>query len=382
MIRQLGILGFSLVLASGMGARSATPEPDPALAPPIRISPEGARAVHFYFQQCPESPDGKRVVYTVFGKRGAAEAYISDRDGGNARSVGSVAHAQRHTGADTTWIDNQRVAFCDAKLHQVHIVNVDTGDTRITTGGIEQYSPENGKIVFCSRGGALPMGIYSLGVESGECKTLIDLETVRPFAKDMDKPYDPKLWKLDHPYWSPNGKRIEFVIKAEGWKPKTKPHAFVFYCNADGSDIRYISPKPMHVQWWDNDSIFGHDDWDAVDKNLRRWDLDGKMVEHVAGYGCHGAVSPDKQWIVTESWYSSDPIVLRLYRRGQTSGGRVLYVQPGTVDGENFWKLRAHMHPAFSRDGKRVYFNAIPPNAGGSKVFALDLTPLIGDSSK
>ena len=343
----------------------------------MRISIDGApHAVHHYFQQCPESPNGTRVAYSVLREDGRTDVYVCRTDGSEQRLVATVGGQSAHMGASTTWIDDRTLAFADVASFRVHLADLGTGQTRVLEGSVGEYSPVNGKIVFHSPGKTLPRGIYDLDVETGARRLLIGMDDVEPFADTMRKPFLPQQWRLDHPYWSPDATKLTFQIKAD---THSNPEGdFSFCARADGSDIRYICPKPMHVYWWDNESISGHDWAVKRDKHLRRWNLEGQMIEEVAGHGCHGAVSPDQEWVATESWYGSDPIVLRLYRRGGPEAVADLYVQPRDVNGEDFWEKHSHMHPAWSRDGKRVYFNAWPAEFPGPQVFALDVSRYLG----
>jgi hypothetical protein len=89
------------------------------------------------------------------------------------------------------------------------------------------------------------------------------------------------------------------------------------------------------------------------------------------GPGCHGAISPDGQWIVTESWYGSDPVEIYLYRRGEIEPRLTLAAMAPS------WHLQTHVHPAFSRDGKRVYLNYNAPGSPGSQVYYVDLAGIM-----
>ena len=88
-------------------------------------------------------------------------------------------------------------------------------------------------------------------------------------------------------------------------------------------------------------------------KELRRWRRDATVVETLGGYGCHPAMSPDRRWIATETWYGSEPVRLMLYKHGRLVPDRLLDVM---VEAKTVWGIHAHVNPAFSRDGKRVYF--------------------------
>ena len=155
-----------------------------------------------------------------------------------------------------------------------------------------------------------------------------------------------------------------------------RQHDYIFYCDENGENIRFIGLKPMHVQWWDNHSLFGHDWQDKMDYHMRRYDLQGNMLEEISGPGCHGAVSPNRKWIVSESWYGSDPIKVNLYKKGEINAAKLLFEQAAIVQGIKFWEVRSHIHPAFSRDGKRVYFNGQGKD-GKSKVWCYNLADLM-----
>jgi hypothetical protein len=283
-----------------------------------------------------------------------------------------------HEGASAIWLDNITVLFCDHAHETVTRTNVDTQQSRSAPGRISQFCPVKREVVFSTMGShGLAKGIHVLNVDTLQSRHLISIEAVEFLAPAMGKPYDEVRWNLGHPYLSPDGSRLLFQIKADGLANSNPDGDFTLWARADGSDIQLVGPKPMHVQWWDNDSIFGHDWQCEKDLHMRRWSLDYRILEEVAGVGCHGAVSPDRRWIATESWYGSDPIVLRLYRRGQTEETAALYVQPKKHPHGDFWKKRTHMHPAWSRDGKRLYFNAWPRESNGPQLLVADLSSLL-----
>ena len=179
--------------------------------------------------------------------------------------------------------------------------------------------------------------------------------------------YDPSVWDLGHASWSPETSKIAFVVKNG-----SRLEGFVFYADPDGSNLKLFGAKPMHWVFYDNKSFFGHDDKrDKKDKHMRLWNLDGEIIEELSGYGCHGTISPDGNWIATESWYRSNPVHLYLYKRGETKPYKILATQDNDV-----WNYRSHVHPAFSRDGMRVYFNYDAPGSKGSQVYAYDLSEI------
>lgn len=55
----------------------------------------------------------------------------------------------------------------------------------------------------------------------------------------------------------------------------------------------------------------------------------------------------------------------------------VLYVQPNMIGDNSFWKTRSHVHPAWSRDGRRVYFNAWPADSSRPQLMVADVATLL-----
>jgi len=347
--------------------------------PLIKISQGNNFSVHNYFHVCPESPDGKWIVYCSFPNgpfpetAGPCDVVICDRKGKNHKIIGSAINASQHNGARAMWIDNKHIIYTSEG--KVHKVNIETGKTESFTGMIDNYSSITNKVLFPSKEGnkaGLEGGAWSLDIESGELEHLIDFDDLQPFSPLDGIEITPESSRFAHTYWSPDASKIAFAI-FNG----SPLEAYIFLADPDGSNIKYWGPKAMHWTFFDNNSFFGHDDKrDKKDKYMRRWDFEGNIIETIAGVGCHGTISPNGEWIVTESWYGSDPTEIYLYKRGETTPTKIIATQ------EANWKFRSHVHPAFSRDGKRVYFNFNAPESKGSQLYAADLSDYIKNKPK
>jgi hypothetical protein len=107
-------------------------------------------------------------------------------------------------------------------------------------------------------------------------------------------------------------------------------------------------------------SIMGHDnqidDGMPNDKSCRRWDLEGNFIETLSGPGNHLGASFDKQLFASESWYRQNPIILSVFRKGNTTA---FWKDTVSTDSNVTWTLGNHVNPSFSRDNKRVYFNKL-----------------------
>lgn len=344
-------------------------------------APELAHALHFYFQQSPESPDGRHVAYSSLRPaENETDVYVCAPDGTAQRKIATVkGRVSMHMGAAPFWLRDNVLAFTEGG-DRVHVVDLAAGTARVVAGAISDYSAASGRICFRINEGestTLVPGIYVLDPFQGEARLVIGRDHVKEFAAAMKVTRAVDLWRFDHALWSPNGKQMIFELKTGSASRSTED--FLLLANADGSNIRLFGHKPMHPGWWNDELIFGHDWAHENDKRFKLWTREGNIAATAAGEGCHGAVSPDREWIATESWYGADPIVLRLYRRGQTQPTAILYVQQERS--REIWKLRTHVHPAFSRDGKRVYFNAWPDGAKGPRLMAVDIAEAITGST-
>jgi len=341
------------------------------------ISSPNDDAVISYFQQCPESPDGKRVAYTIFHVPDTMEVVVKELASGKTTSVAKIKGQSRHNGAHPVWANNETLIYGSPSEYEIYYHSIKNNKIKKYAGGqISDYSEKNNKLLMINNNpGKGKTGIYMLDFNTKVSKCLISVEEVATLKETIGTKNPVEYWRIDHPYWSPNGKKILFQIKTAKDK-STKNDDYIFYADENGQNINFIGRKPMHVQWWDDESVFGHDWQDKMDYHMRRYNLKGKMLEELSGPGCHGAVSPNRNWIVSESWYNSDPIQVFLYKKGDPEAMKLIYQQPAIVNGIKFWEVRSHIHPAFSRDGKKVYFNG-QGSDGKSKVWCYDLSESI-----
>ncbi len=345
------------------------------------VSPAGEDAVISYFHQFPDSPDGKKLVFTIFKPNKKMDVVVKDLATEQFFTINTVNGSQRHVGTYAIWIDNETLAYNSNQDNIIYVHNIYSGELDQYEGSqLSDYSAVNNKILFKSTGNEEEeKHVYELDLNIKTVSSLININDVKHLAEEMGTKIPLEGWNFDHPYWSPNAQRIMFQIKAKIKSKRgvtKKREAYYLFANADGSNIRFMGPKPMHIQWWDNESIFGFETGNNI-HHLNRHDLFGKIIEDdVAGHGNHGSISPDRQWIVTDNWYQSDPIQVFLYRKGSVNPTKVLFQQPNVVNGKNFWDVHSHIHPAFSRDGKKVYFNGMAQD-GLSKVWCYDLTQIM-----
>ena len=303
----------------------------------------------------PESPNGKRLCFAVYPEnlilkrvrpwylltRYTAELWVANLDGSDARKL-FTSISTIHDGLGQAWVDDEHIV-CHG-YHEgsaVYVVNTNSGDVvrRFLRHGMGHY-PVDGKIALTRK----------LRPETSEDAALYEYDTntgalrlVREFSSS-----------LNHVQYSPSGKRILFTMNN---------NTNLGMVNSNGSGfVELEGDKPMHFQWYDEDSIFGYtlkgivgyDPRKHHEKELYRWNLKGEITEYLAGYGCHCAASADRNFFAGESWYESENIALRLYKRGERKALRTVFVHSFK---DVVWKPRSHVNPSFSPNGNRLYFN-------------------------
>jgi hypothetical protein len=155
---------------------------------------------------------------------------------------------------------------------------------------------------------------------------------------------DPALYQFTYILLSTGGSNLYFVMYNDRGE-------WGFSCREDGSgivplgynDVR-LKPWNGHTIWLDDDNLVFPCYPEAVAKSS---DIRGENQSVVAGKSNHVTVSPDRKWVVSDSFS-----VVRLFRYGNPE-----VVAELMTDAEKpLPDSKFHTHPSFSRDSKRVYF--------------------------
>lgn len=357
---------FLVLFASWMGYAEPNTN-DPVRVPVMRVSPEGSFCSIGSYDVSPESPDGTKILYMQWTRipkvpsGGDGAVWYCSRDLKQRTKIIDVHNIGVHNGAETAWLDNQRIQVSgvwDGKTRGPAIVKIDGTIEFGPYKGLEiLHEPVNGKVLMLGINGReeAGRGLFVLDTATGGLRKICDESSFLSYAGRMPVMREPAQWRFSHPTWSKDGSYIALCLENE----KTPFGEYLFSFRPDFTDVVFFGKKPTHFNWYDNhDSIYGSDngvqDGLRNDNSIRRWTRDGKWIETLSGSpATHNAMSPDKQWFTGESWYGSDP-VLYLYRKGSTNA-------TATVMSHRFrhmtWDMRAHVNPAFSRDGTRLYYN-------------------------
>lgn len=330
----------------------------------ILVGPEEGNSTFSFYNTSPESPDGTMIVYVkILTEQNTryqslkGELWVCNVNLLEHRKVTNLDNFISHNGVEAQWIDNNTIIFFDDGL--IKAVNLQ-GQTVIPS--FEAFSighePNGSKFLYSKISDYTSFyTIFEFDLLNNTNRIIADSsnfsELINQFNISELRPMDD--WRIRHLKYSPDGSKIAFRIDV-GANTTTDRH--IVSMNIDGEEIEYFGVKPMHFDWYDNNSIMGHDDIvdDGLpnDQSTRRWTLNGEFIETLAGPGNHLSASTDRNIFATESWYGSNPVVLRAYKRGHTLP---FWQENVSVDNFTVWDLGNHVNPAFSRDGKRVYYN-------------------------
>jgi hypothetical protein len=364
--------------------------------PELPVGPPRKTSSFGYYNESPESPDGRRLAYIVFdapvNHQNPVEAFslwtcsVDLRE--HRKVMDAPFPANLHNGAVVHWVDNSRIALGSDRGGTIMVVNADTGAVEFGP-----YSPgwpggtgHNGKLLLHMIGASDlgPAGLYVLDTQSGAVDRLFTLAEFSAFHEALQwrGQADPARWRFVHGKYSTDGSHIAFTIhtgKGGG--------QHLFTARSDGSRLspwgrmaaNRGADKPLHFLWYDADTLFGVDQecMDGTPNNLfvKRWRLDGTYIETLAGPACHLGMSQDRGWFAGETFYYDNPVRLHLYRSGETLPAAVIFEHEGIIP---TWIDNGHVNPSFSRDGRRVYYNR-PVDNERVQAFACDISPLLGD---
>jgi hypothetical protein len=345
---------------------------EPVLGPVKPVAPDAAGPTSFgKFHLSPESPDGRHLVFVEYSRpsrenrRDARPAVlrVADRETLQSRVVAEIGSAVNHDGQQPVWLDDRHVLYRDGDRN--FTVDIETGErVGAAIPGWVGRNVHEGKVLVSDSEAALGRaGIHLVDPFTGKAMLILNRDelnaAVAPLlGEDVNS-------HVRHLQFNPSGTRIAFRVNHRPRPGEPRPERadetrrLLLTADADGGNLVVFGPKPMHFVWYDDDTLAGQDN--QIDDGLRnnkvtrRWDRHANVVETLAGFGCHMGFSPDRQWFASESWYRQDPVVLRLYRKGETAPADSVVVTDEHA--ETVWTHGVHVNPSFSRDGRRLYFN-------------------------
>ncbi len=368
---------------------------------PLTQISDGARfSVHAYYDICPESPDGRHLVYFRFDGDlpGPGEVVVAEPDGSNPRVVGRSTLGNPHVGAYQQWLDDETVAFNDVRDGRPVTRMVSIG------GEVLDELPSGLRMVHpASRRGLVPVrwayscfgldaagvddGVDVLDFQSGAVRRLLSVGQAIETHPKRDA-YDAGIWAtvgLGHTKWSGDGSLFMFVMKNEGARrknPDLPRIKSIFTADRDGRDLTCLAEAFGHHPGFSADgrAVYASGTFDQGAPGLTVYPVDGAepYVLEVGRCG-HPTLDRDAGRILTDLEHDPEKDRASVLLYDVSSGGRqtlATFAQPFARHGGTppFTppQAKSDPHPAWSRDKSRVYFNA-KGESGVATLFALHL---------
>ncbi len=388
----------ALLLTPCLTLRAADASDDP-LAPwrgDVKISVitpmDGRHTIHSYFNTCPESPDGRYVLfYSSTAKDGHhGEVVIRDRKSGEEKVLATNINAEdAHRVACQQWVSGgKRVVFHGERDKEwfTGCVDLDTMKERVLA---------RGQLAGWGQPNADTVPLYSphwnpgthrdldlLNVVTGEKHTAVTVDALKQAYPDwFAKTFGEQKPSVFFPILSPDLQRVFFKMAlATGEDPRSKSasvrEGLICYSLAEKRFL-YMNPKWGHPSWQPDSrhitemhyTVFDSNDGSVVTnpgmptKAVRaKATADGKPTRVFAlrdVSGDHPSVSPDGKLVVTDTIMTSlggSRAEWGIVLADAKGTGQIIIHKFDNSHGARSWRV-SHPHPVFSADGRRIYYN-------------------------
>lgn len=368
----------AIVLALAIQAADLRSEETNPLAPwqsGVRIhdvAPHADRhVIHSYFNASPESPDGKWVLYytspTTNGESG--DIRILERESGQETVLATdITTEDAHRAACQQWCNGgKNVVYHDCRDGRWLVITVDVATNQ------QKVLAEDRQVGFGSPASPwVPIygchwkpGPYRdlqlVHAVTGEIKTVVTAaDVIRTYGDWTNEQFDSKDLSIFFPVMSPDASRVFFKISRPGNGDNFRSSKASYRQGKVVYDLEQERLMKLFKTW-------GHPSWSPdgsqiFEKGNIAVDLaTGKSKRNAPScISDHPSISPQGELFVTDA-----DVTKRGYGKpgdwaiavGSLSRDDFVLIDIfGNSQGAKSWRHN-HPHPAFSADGKRIYYN-------------------------
>lgn len=370
-------LGFFLLILIALTSLARAEEPDP-LAPWLAgvkiqaVSTQPSRhTIHSYYITSPESPDGKSVLFytstTPEGYQG--EIHILDRASGAEKVIArDITVEDAHRAACQQWIcGGERVAFHNVVNDQWMVCAVDVGTLQQTILardrqlGFGWVGGDRVPMYGCHWKPGDHRDLELANVRTGEITTPLAVSAVKAkYAAWFAKTYGERPVSIFFPVISPDQKSVFFKMASAGdgnyRSAKASERLGMVVFDLEKSELRFLRKDWGHPSWSSDSRTIA----DAGNALVDAKTGSEKRVPNLPKFrGDHPSISPDGKLYITDTTLENyggtekewGVVVSRL-----SDGKYTIIHRADNSHGARSWRV-SHPHPAFSPDGKRIYFN-------------------------
>lgn len=344
----------------------------------VRIAPvtadQSRHTIHSYYVANPESPDGSRVLF--FSSTDASgyvgEVRMIERATGRETVLAENVHTEdAHRVACQQWLSGgKRVAFHEVvdKRWRVVVVDTQTLEKRVVAEDRQLgFGKPDGDLLplyGCHWNPGPYRDLYLWNAATGEVRSALKISALEAqHGAWLQKEFAGKPTSVFFPVLSPDLKRVFFKVAAgnggDNYMAKSASHREgLVCCELESSRMLWFRERWGHPGWHpDSRHIF------EVGNLLFDTGSKGTPPSRVPGVptlrGSHPSVSPDGLLMVTDGLsdgLGGKPGEWGIQVADMRGESWVLLHSFDQTKGAKSWR-RNDPHPAFSADGKRVYYN-------------------------
>lgn len=337
------------------------------------VAPDAARhSIHAYFNACPESPDGRHVLYyssdAADGESG--ELRVLERATGREQVIARDLKVEdAHRAACQQWsVDGKFVLYHNLRdgRWSVHAVELDTGQDRVLVWdrqlGFGSARGRLAPVYGCHWNPGPHRDLELIDVVSGRLTVAVTAaEAVGRYGDWIERKLGSRDLTVFFPVMSPDETKVFFKPCVPGGGQSFRGMSV---SKREGKMVYDLVRKEFlgvidqwgHPSWSpDSAAIFEKGNYlqaPAATKPLPRF--------APSCFSDHPVMSPDGQAFVTDADVSKRPFGRPgAWAIGVGSTRRDEYVVVDVFDntqGARSWR-RNHPHPVFSADGLRIYYN-------------------------
>ncbi|MBI1372512.1 MAG: hypothetical protein GC159_07100 [Phycisphaera sp.] len=362
---------------SRAAAPPAAPSPLTLWKQGVKIAPvsDGAHhSIHTYFNTSPESPDGRYVLFyaSTIDTGYEGELRIIERATGRETVLArGVTVEDAHRAACQQWISGgRRVVYhnvLDSGEWVVMTADVPSGETRILARGWQLGFGQPTHDVVPMYGPHWNPGDHRdlalLNVETGEItRTAATTEAVRQaYPGWYSKTFGDAPTSVFFPILSPDLSRVIFKVATPAggdFRSKQASNRYGLICY----DLEHAKVLSLTERW-------GHPAW--CNDSCRIIQYGGVFIDGTTGKATkipnfpatqgayHPSCSPDGKLFTLDSMaekFGAPKDWWQILVGDTKTGESVMLYRFDHAQGAKSWR-KSHPHPAFSPDGKRIYFN-------------------------